>query len=102
MTELYLLTFQELLIKNVNYKGKLTLLGNIEQNWLQICFTFENMESVIPVIVCITDGIENFEYLCTPIAGDRTCVSKVFEPGFLMSQSFNIVDVKPLVTVELK
>ena len=44
---------------------------------------------------------DKFDYLCSPDKNENTVCSSMFEPEFLMSKGFNVVNIKPLVTMEI-
>lgn len=100
MTELYSLCSNTLNVEKKEIRGKLKILGNIENNWMKLIFTFDKSIEISPLIVEISDGNKMYNYLCTPKKEKHCVSSSIFEPEFLMSRQFSVVSIKPLVSME--
>ena len=100
MTELYSLCSNTLSIEKNEIRGKLKILGNIENNWMKLIFTFDKSVEITPLIVEISDGNKMYNYLCTPKKEKHCVSSSIFEPEFLISRQFSVVSIKPLVYME--
>jgi hypothetical protein len=101
MKELYSLFSNEITVGTTKIKGELKILGNIEENWMRLIFYFDESTQKVPLIIQISDGNDKFDYLCSPDKNENTVCSSMFEPEFLMSKGFNVVNIKPLVTMEI-
>lgn len=100
MTELYSLCSNTLSIEKNEIRGKLKILGNIENNWMKLIFTFDKSVEITPLIVEISDGNKMYNYLCTPKKEKNCASSSIFEPEFLISRQFSVISIKPLVSME--
>ena len=100
MKELYSLFSNEITVGTSNIKGELKILGNIEENWMKLVFYFNEATEKVPLIIQLSDGKDKFDYLCSPDKNENIVCSNMFEPEFLMSKGFNVINIKPLVTME--
>ena len=100
MTELYSLCSNTLNVEKKEIRGKLKILGNIENNWMKLIFTFDKLVEITPLIVEISDGNKMYNYLCTPKKEKNCASSSIFEPEFLISRQFSVISIKPLVSME--
>lgn len=98
MTKLYSLLSEPFIINDSVIRGLLSISGNIEKNWIQFSFTYEDETKIAPVLIRIFDGSSYYEYLCSPDDEKNTVSSSTFEPEFLISQGFSVEAVLPLIS----